>query len=506
MSHDAWASFASVELARDCLSVSTNWFDAGAPSQYQSYATRDPSPGWPLADGAIEIDEIPKGYNALAAVEFKRINEGRHGILTGIGQVQAYLSKGFSASVLVLPSQYDAVERLDAPGEYAAAVLNTHSPASPIGVFVYDDPDLTSTSPFLGRLRCIRPVRIDTSVQARTGVSMAGSGRQRTQWAHMREGSTYPDALYRYLQAALDVQAGQPPFNPTIRQELITGALANNAKATPSHYLSFTSASKAKKPLADEAWRRFWFGRILTVGVQSPWSRAGGTYAVERASTELVTWDGDPSVFFARADGIKQKIVTALNAGKLSQASAWQSFAENIHKRAHQFREDLDSSLEAAGFLSADGEPTQLGFHFVTECNRSRSANAPKPLAILRWAFLTKGGMLAFLHYVHSISDLLFRAAPLQFVQFRKRRSKSSKAVCTSSFDSTSYRDHLATELTDNLHVAARSALRGGRKRPPLEAEFITLRHLGLVRRFRAGVGLEINWPAVHDALDLDLG
>ena len=38
----------------------------------------------------------------------------------------------------------------------------------------------------------------------------------------------------------------------------------------------------------------------------------------------------------------------------------------------------------------------------------------------------------------------------------------------------------------------------------PLEAEFITMRKLGLVGSIRMGIGLEINWPAVHAALGTD--
>jgi len=200
-------------------------------------------------------------------------------------------------------------------------------------------------------------------------------------------------------------------------------------------------------------------------------------------------------VFFAsRSDSIKQKVVRALNAAAITPETAWEQFAANIRNRAHQYREDVDSGAEAAGFIDVDGQMTELGFRFLNACERTRSANNPQPIAILRRALLVEGDLLAFLHYVHSISDQAFRRDELRFVDRDQMR-----------FQSFEYRVHLLDELSETLQVAARSRRRPGRQRPPLEGEFITLRHLGLVGNFRIGIGLEINWPAVYGAIEMGL-
>ena len=496
MSHDAWAAFSAIELARDCLGTPANWFAATPPWQYQTYATRDPNSGWPQPDGAVEISQVPSGASHLVAVEFKRTNEGIHGVLTGLGQVQAYLRKGFSASVLVLPAEY---ENLEDPGAYVSSVLSHTAPEAPIGVFTYEVPDLNAVSPFFGRLRCDRTLRFDPQQALEAPGQALTAGRQRTQWAHVREGSTVPDPLYRYLRLTYDLDASsRTEYQPEILTDLREAVRRIESDADPVYFLSNTSRTRPRRALADKAWRRFWFDFVVTPEVQRIWRHEGTVRVLDTSPTRLLRWDGEPMVFFARAGTSKAKICSQLIDQKISAGQAWESYAQNIKERAHQFREDVDSCAEAAGFIDADGRLTDLGFRFVTACDRAQSANSPQPLAILRWALLTNGGFLPLLHYIHSISDQAFRADQLRFVRVPDATQLRERP----QFQSVEYRHFLFDELANTLRVAGRSAQRGGRARPPLEGEFITMRKLGLIGNFRLGVGLEINWPAVHEALD----
>ncbi len=493
MSHDTWASFSTTELARDCLVRSENWFSIQPSWDYQSFATRDPSSGWPYADGAVDIVPLGGGENRTVAVEFKRRNEGIHGILTGIGQSISYLHKGFWGSILVVPNSY---ETLANPGLYIRNVLETAELNSSIGVFTYEEPDLTQVSPFLDRLTCVKPLDLDFTRTPRSGADRIQVGRQKTQWAHVREGSTTPDTLFRFLGAILSAsnQAGAI-FDPSISDELRRAVETISPGASPAHYLSNTPEDRISRPLADYAWRRFWFTYVLTSDVQEIWICNGGTKSVSASPTLLKQWNGDPMVFFARRGTVKSSYVNEINAGTLSEAEAWIKFAKNIRDRAHQFREDIDSGAEAVGFVDRDGRLTDSGFRYLTVCDRAGFSDAPQALQLLRQALLAEGAYLALLHYIHSISEQCFEGNPLEFSSLRADG-------ISRNFESVPYRNHLIDELTNNLRVAGSSRTRGGRARPPLEAEFITLRKLGLIGGFRVGLGLEINWPAVHNALD----
>ena len=488
MSHDAWAAFSAIELARDCQSAPRNWFATEPAWEYQTYATREPRVGWPQPDGALEITRLTDNVRQLVAVEFKRVNEGVHGVLTGLGQVQAYLHKGFSASVLVLPRSY---ENLPEPGQYVRSVLEQNAPGVPVGVFSYDAPDLSASSPFAGRLTCHKPSSLAfAGAPGAVPRDTQRAGRQRTQWAHVREGSTVPDPIYRYLVATRDT-AARSEEAPNIRQDLVAAARRLNPTADPVFFLSNTSEREGRV-VADRAWRRFWYHYVLTPEVQELWRVEGGTRVWSSAPTRLVQWNGDPIVFFAaRADSIKQRLARDVSRG-MAEENAWDAFAKNIRERAHQYREDIDSGAEAAGFIDSDGRMTELGFRFLSTCDRAGGANNPQPIAILRRALLVEGGLLALLHYVHAISEDAFRADVRRFADQTQLR-----------FQSVPYREFVFAQLADKLRVAARSALRSGsRRRPPLEGELITLRHLGLVGGFRLGVGLEIKWPAVFGAVE----
>ncbi len=496
MSHDLWAGLSAVELAADCLETPGNWFMTNPAWSYQPYALKDPSNNWPIADGAIEVEELPGGPSRFIAIEFKRVNEGVHGILTGLGQVQAYIKKGFSGSVLVLPKHY---ETLDNSGDYASSVIASMSDTLPIGVFTYEEPDFGNTSPFANKLQCSRPIQLNP---LRGPVPVPGFtivGRNRTQWAHVREGSTVPDFFFRYLESVLDATTSPAPYQPTILNELVAASNRIATAVDPTCYLSSTSAT-GRNPFADECWKRYWYRYILTPSVQEIWDGPVANGVSNAAPTGLRQWDGSPSVFFARpgnARRSKPQIVADVQSGLISLDAAWETFARSINARAHSHREDIDSGLEAIGMLGADGRLTDVGFRYVTACKRARDdANAPGPLSVLRSVILSEGGFSTLLHYFYSLSDRLFSANPTSFASM----SCGTRAM---EFQSVPYRAWLADLLVNELRVANSSTIRGGRTRPPLEAEIILLRKLGLVRDWRIGVGIEINWPAVHSALDL---
>ena len=494
MSHDVWAGLSAVELAQDCLASPGNWFASSPPWQYQTYALHDPATVWPVADGTVEVHPLPSGSARVLAVEFKRVNEGVHGILTGIGQVQAYLKRGFAGSILLLPKRYDT---LDAPGEYARDVLAQSAPDARIGVFTYRDPDMASPSPFRGCLACVYPLRLDPALLPTSRVGVAAAGRQRTQWAHVREGSTVPDYFYRYLQSVLDTMTNPTPFVPELLRPLRQAAATHGSSGTEHLYLSFTSAA-GRNSFADEAWRRYWFRYVLTTAVQQIWTRGSRGRIADQSPTRLRQWDGTPSVFFARpgrSGRSKPQLVQSIASGTMSARQAWDTFAVAVRERAHSHREDLDSGLLAIGLIGPDGHLTDDGFRFVRACDRSGDPNAPGPVAILRSALLVNGGFSALLHYIHSLSEEQFSATPLAFT----RGDPSDGSV---EFESVPYRQWLYGKLTNDLRVASTSSQRGGRGRPPLEAELIILRKLGLVKDWRIGLGVEINWPAVQGALE----
>lgn len=496
MSHDLWAGLSAVELAADCLGTPGNWFLPQPPWSYQPYALKDPSNNWPIADGAIEIQELPGGPSRFIAIEFKRVNEGVHGILTGLGQVQAYIKKGFSASVLVLPRQYETLEN---SGEYASSVIASMSETLPIGVFTYDEPDFGRTSPFANKLECSRPIRLNPAHEPTPVPGFTIAGRNRTQWAHVREGSTVPDFFFRYLESVLDVTTSPSRYSPSICDELVAAISRLTPGIDPLFYLSSTSAA-GRNLFADECWRRYWYRYILTPSVQKIWSGPVALGVPNAAPTGLRQWDGSPSVFFARPGSTrrsKPQLVEDVQSGSISEATAWEKFAYSIHTRAHSHREDIDSGLEAIGMIGADGRLTDVGFRYVSACKRAGDdANAPGPLSVLRSVILSEGGFSSLLHYFYSLSDRLFSSDPACF-------SIMSRVTGDLEFQSVPYRAWLADLLVNELRVANSSSVRGGRTRPPLEAELILLRKLGLINDWRIGVGIEINWPAVHSALDL---
>lgn len=489
MSHDTWASFATQELAlhfgahpNDCFAT------VPLPAAISVFAGGR-GKFWPHEDGAIVIEHGTNKYNI--AVEFKRQNEGLHGILTGLGQSLSYVNKGYAGAVLVIPKSYSSHSR---PGDYIAGVINNTVTGYAVGVFSYDEPDLSTPRPFAGRLSLNRGIQIDTTPLITSG-SILGSIE--TQWMHVREGSSTPDAFFRYLQTAKIYTTGtHPAYSPSIPRELVNAVRRIKPSIPAIRYLSYTTA--AGTDFHDDVWRRFWFGYIATPEMLRIWNKAGSTYEVNATPSKIYQADGlNLSKFFGgKSNSIKNRLVALLNSGTISESRAWEIFAENVHDRAHSFREDIDSGLEAIGLLESDGKPTELGYRFVDSCERVGSAYSATPTAILTSSLLKNGGFAALLHYIYRLSEEKFRHNALEFTS-------------AGGFNSSDYMIWLESELATSLRVIRKVSTRGGAARKPLQAELTILGKFDLIaersKRFRTGVGLVINWPKVQEAMEFSI-
>lgn len=476
-----------------------------APTGLSATASYEPSAsGWPKADGLVSILEALGGTQHDIAIEYKRPQEGIHGLLTAIGQAHGYVHKGYSAAAIVIPSTYATHPT---PADYVKEVLNLVSGNKSIGVFKYDPPDTSSATPFAGRLHCVRPL-----VMA-AGIVGAVSGRgSKTQWVHMREGSTTRDAFFRFLQVAKRLSASYvtpPPSIPLGLQQAITRIAPTK---TASSYLANTADNK----FLTRVWETFWFEWVATPEVLTPWEIIGGSYVVPSVHTRILKDDntGYSQIFQGRANGLKESLVTLLNAGTIDEDGAWEMFADGIpaiaggqnkqgiRDRAHSYREDIDSSLSQLEWIDNTGLPTDYGYHFMNICERYGGANSSAAQAYMGATFLQTGRYASFLHYVHRLSEREFAVNPLAFT-----KTGASGPV----FNDASYGEYLAyleDKLTNELRVMRKVS---GRARPrvrtPFQAELTMLRNYGFVsqRRYRLGIGIPIDWERVHEALNIVL-
>ena len=134
MSHDMQAAWAASEIAhlftvkQDIISNGL-----GAAGGWSFYASREGKREWPIADGVI-VAENRTVQPLKIALEYKRLNEGLHGVLTALGQSLSYLEKGFNGSVIVIPKEYESHKT---PGEHISRVLQQTAPSMPVSVYTY---------------------------------------------------------------------------------------------------------------------------------------------------------------------------------------------------------------------------------------------------------------------------------------------------------------------------------------------------------------------------------
>lgn len=507
--HNLEADFAASELARQFVTNPSLCYSASAtPAGISATASfENSSSPWPKSDGLISIIETGTGELLNIALEYKRQAEGIHGVLTAIGQAQGYMHKGYNGAAIVVPRLYSTHAN---PAAYIDSVLSHLGGGSQsIGVFHYDAPDLASSTPFSGRLHCVRPFDVATTVRGSTAISGRGPI---TQWVHTREGSTVRDAFFRFLQIAKSYTIGigtLPPLDPA----LVAAVDRLAPGANPYWYLSSTSDNR----FISDVWRGFWFNWVATPQVLTPWIKVGTTYQTPKALTKIERDDGKgkSKIFEGRSDGLKESLVDLLNAGKISEGQAWELFVDGIpasvgmqntqgvRARAHSTREDLDSSLARLNWIDDQGRPTEYGHRFMSLCERYGGANSPIVFEYVGATMLQTGRFAAFLHYVHRLSEEIFTLDPLAYT----RLNSAGKLT----FNEKSYFAYLADiekKLTDDLKVMRKASKRSRpRERTTFQAELTLLRRYGFISptKYRLGVGLPIQWEKVIEALNIEL-
>jgi hypothetical protein len=478
MDHNTEAQWAAIEIAK-CIIIDNNIVFSQNTATEDVFAVKPPTT-WPRPDALVTATTTNDKY--AIAVEYKRIKEGRHGVLTAMGQALGYIHKGYSGVLLVVPKSYP-----DEPdtGAYTKSVLDFSCKDKPIGVFTYDPTlNILSSSSFAHQIHCDREISLDTqSVPAEPEVM----GSQQA-WAFVREGETTPNVVFRWMQTAKTLRTTYP--NPFVSDEIKAAVERVKPGVDVYKYLAWASSNLPH----DRIWRSLFFEYILHEEMQTIWTN-DNPYTVNPAAIRLLQWDGiSPMERFgaARTDSIKNKIVEKLNTNEITETEAWEMFVKNIHERAHSFRETIDSGIDAIELIDEHGNPTMLGYKFVDACkNNDDNANASTPMAILRHAYLKHGKFADFLQYVFETSESKFRDDPSAFVNNNGQ------------FQEDDYLYWLGTEFHDTLRVINKVAQRGGVERKPFQAERTILKKFGLLTgNMRAGVGLEINWPAVQEALE----
>lgn len=489
MNHDIQAAWAASEIAylfNNNQNTIANGL--GTVDAWSFYASREGKREWPIADGVI-IAENTTVSPLKIALEYKRPNEGLHGILTALGQSLAYLEKGFDGSVIVIPQTYESHSH---PGEHINRVLQRTAPDSAISIYTYMEPNATIATPFRDKLQCVRQITLRASGRvtedADTPVSYV-----KTLWAHLREGSSDPDAFYRYCQCAKRLTGNDMEQRmPILPDELLAAVHRKAPRADPYKYLS----NSIGDTFLDQTWRTFWFTYIFNAETIPLYTQQDGRYVLNENTTKIHKSDGTGYKLMnvGRADSPKNKAVEKLNSGEYTEEAAWDFYAQKTRDRAHSYREDIDSGLSGIGFLTDDGRLTDLGYKFVDSCERTGNPNAGIALEIFGSSILQNGQLGAFLYYIYKLSEKKFQGDPLAFTELRANGSYT--------FKQQEYKAWLEQCFQNELFIIRKVNARGGTARQPFQAEMAILRSLGYVKNFRIGVGLEINWPKVQESMN----
>lgn len=493
MSHDTEAAYASSEVA-DIIMVNQNNFfgNFGTQGAWSVYAGREGGHQWPLADGVI-LAENSTHNDVKIAFEYKRPNEGVHGILTALGQSFAYLEKGYDASVMVIPEAYSSHSM---PGQHVKRVLEATSPDVPISIYTYKTPNLSATRPFHGKLQCVRDISLPNCRTITRTTTAATTGNVSTLWAHMREGMSHPDAFFRFCQGVKVITAtGEDLAGINLPSELVAAIRRIDGNADPYKYLSNTPGDT----ISDKAWRYAWFNYYFWENLIPIWA-SSNPYVVNNTSTRIriseESWQG---LFSGRSDSIKEKLVKKLNEGTISEAEAWEEYAKKVRKDAHSYREVVDSGLYHIGYLNPEGTLTELGYKFVEACERVGTPYIGIPMEIFKASVLQNGQYGAMLHYIYRLSEEKFDTDLFAFSELDRNGNYS--------FKEQDYLVWIDDYFANELHISKKSTERAGGTRKPFQAELAFLKKMGFVRTsgrraaYRVGVGLEIDWPQVQSSM-----
>lgn len=498
MSHDTEAAYASSEIAEIIMQDQNNVFGTlGTPGAWSVFAGREGGHQWPLADGVICAKNPSRARSDInIAFEYKRPNEGVHGILTALGQSFAYLEKGYNASIMAIPDRYSSHP---SPGEHIERVLQATAPDIPIMIFTYKTPNLSATKPFQGKLRCVRNVSLPSCRAInRTNTGSTTTGSVSTLWAHMREGMSHPDAFFKYCQSVKIVSSFGENLSDIIIPTQIKEAIDRvSPGADYFKYLSKTAGDS----ISDKAWRYVWFHYYFWNELMPIFS-SSNPFVVNDTETKIqISRNKMQQMFSGRSDSIKAKIVSDLNHNPphISESEAWEKYVRNVRNYAHSLREVIDSGLYHIGFLSPEGFLTELGYKYVDSCERIGTSLEGIPMEILKASVLQNGQYGAMLHYIYKLSEDRFDNDLFAFSTI----GTNGNYV----FDKNSYLQWLYDIFDNELHLVKRSTTRAGRTRKPFQAEISFLKKLGFVREingragFRVGLGLEIDWPQVQSSM-----
>lgn len=494
MGHDIEAAYASSEVA-DLITRNQNHFfgTLGTSGAWSVFAGREGGHQWPLADGVLSAQNTTAS-DVNIAFEFKRPNEGVHGILTALGQSYAYLEKGYDASIMVIPESYSSHSN---PGGHIKRVIESTSPDIPISIYTYSPPNLSATRPFFGKLTCVRDISLPSCrTIAHVATTPTTSGSASTLWAHMREGMSHPDAFFRYCQAVKIITAtGENLNNVCIPAELIAAVKRIAPTTDVFKYLANTPGDT----ISDKAWRYVWFNYYFWNDLMPIFSGTA-PYSVNAVATRIKISDTvNQNLFSGRVDSIKSKLVDELNAGRITEDDAWEKYAKKVHNDSHSYREVIDSGLYHIGFLAPDGTLTDLGYKYVDSCERVGSAYGGIPLEILRASVLQNGQYGAMLHYFYKLSEEQFSNNLFAFTEVNARGDRV--------FQSQNYLNWMDDIFANDLHLSKKSTVRAGGTRKSFQAEISFLKKMGFVKEkngraaYRIGVGLEIDWPQVQSSM-----
>lgn len=490
MSHDLFASWACSEIAHILREEQSSYFaNTGEVAGWAVGAGREGGRLWPLADGVISTSHV-SDIDINIAVEFKRVNEGLHGTLTAIGQSLAYLHKGYHGAFIVIPEKYDSYA---SPGEHISEILNLTASTLPIGVFVYKEPNVNSIRPFDGKIECIKAPNLTANLLSQS--TTHSRARASTLWAHVREGSSYPDSLYKFCKEVKYTTSRDTDEDFYIHPEAINAIRRLNSNVDPSKYLSKTASDN----ILDRTWRNIWFKYYFHESYQPIFTKdAQGKYIINEETTKIFKDKTSyQTLYTERSDSYKNVLVDQLNNRSISEDIAWEKYVKKIRDRSHSTRQDIDSGLDHLNLIDADGKLTKVGYAFVDAADKGNSVYSADSMQILRGTSLKYGNFLTFLHYIFNLSNEKFSENNLAFT------TETANGI---TFKSVEYKAYLHDKMLNELSLMLTSSVRNpGNPRTAFQAEIPYLKYLGLIEdesTFRVGLGFNINWPLVQESME----
>lgn len=486
MNHDVEAAFAASELADIFDKKQKKMFKIyKRPGVWTITAGISPDRNWPFPDGMISASNGKKG-DVQIALEYKRPNETVHGVLTALGQAFAYISKGYQGAVIVIPDSYPSCPN---PAAQIINFINAANTKAPIGVYTYKSSLIAPGKvSFKGNLKEERALDFHSG-----GIKkIAGASKDSTIWVHFREGSSEFDDIYKYCYTAKQMDESKPEsFAAFSIPAELEAALKRKKIADIYEYLSSSVSESTAK---NRIWRAYWFEYMAHKGVLTLYDKVGTTYKIHEENSKIKTPSGKYRTFFTQN---KKYLVDQLNAGTISEDSAWETFADNINKRAHSYRIDIEAFAYGIGFVNSDFKLTELGFRYVNSCKRDPFDDLPKK--IFAGACLNNGNMNVFLQFLHSVTEEKLSINNLEWTNEVKDKKGN---IVGYKFDDKSYTDDVEKEFV-KLHIIRKTTGRSGKKRPALKAEIHLLKMLEITDgKYRVGAGLPIDWGKVQSIND----